>query len=83
MGGIFDRFPSTEMSPMNSNSISVDPHFEMVRIGKDLTRLFDRGGGDRIPIRFKLDQTGFADRGQDNSIGAVGNRWKDLERFFL
>jgi hypothetical protein len=83
MGGIFDLFFSIETSSMESDPISFDHHFEMVRIGEDLTRALGTGGGDGIAIGLKLDKTGFADGGQDDPIGAIGNRWKGLEFFLL
>jgi len=83
MGGIFDLFFSTETSSMKSDPIPFDHHFEMVRIGEDLTRLLGIGGRDGIATGFKLDKTGFANGGHDDPIRAVGDRWKSLERFFL
>ena len=83
MGGIFDLFLSTETSSMQSDPIPFDHHFEMVRIGEDLTSPLGIGGRDGIAIGLKLDKTGFADGGQDDPIRAVGDRWKGLERFFL
>jgi hypothetical protein len=83
VGGIFDRFLSSKSSLMPSDSISFDPHFEMVRIGEDLTGPLGIRGRDGIAIGFKLDQTGFADRGQDDPIGAIGNRGKRVKLLFL
>jgi len=83
MGRMFDLFLSTETSSMRSDPISFDHHFEMVRIGEDLTSPLGIGGRDGIAIGFKLDKTGFADGGQNDPIRAVGDRWKGLERFFL
>jgi hypothetical protein len=68
---------------MQSDPIPFDHHFEMVRIGKDLTSFLGTGGRDRIAIGLKLDKTSFADGGQDNPVRAVGNRWKGLELLFL
>ncbi len=34
------------------------------------------GGRDGIAIGLKLDNTGFADGGQEDPIRAVGDRWK-------
>jgi hypothetical protein len=83
MGGIFNLFLSTKTSSMGSDPILFDHHVEMVRIGEDLTRLLGIGGRGGIAIGFKLDKTGFADRGQDDPIRAVGNGWKGLELFLL
>jgi len=83
MGGIFDLFLSTETSSMEGDPIPFDHQFEMVRIGENLTRPFGIGGRDGIAIGLKLDKTGFADGGQNDPIGAIGNRWKGLEFFLL
>ena len=83
MGGIFDLFLSTETSSMQGDPIPFDHHFEMVRIGEDLTGSLGIGGRDGIAIGLKLDKTGFADRGQDDPIRAIGNGWKGFELFFL
>jgi hypothetical protein len=83
MGGIFDLFLSTKTSSMGSDPIFFDHHVEMVRIGEDLTSPLGIGGRNGIAIGFKLDKAGFVDRGQDDSIRAVGDRWKGLERFLL
>jgi hypothetical protein len=83
MGRIFDLFLSTKTSPMESDSIPFNHHFEMVRIGKDLTGPLGIGGRNGITIGLKLDKTGFADRGQNNPIRAIGDRRKGFELFFL
>ena len=83
MGGVFDLFFSVETSSMKSDPIPFDHHFEMVWIGEDFTGALGIGGGDRVAVGLKLDKAGFADGGQDNPIGAIGNGWKGLEFFFL
>jgi hypothetical protein len=83
MGGIFDLFLSIETSSMQSNPIPFEHHFEMVRIGEDLTRYIGIGGRNGIAIGLKLDKTGFADGGQDDPIRAVGNGGEGLELLFL
>ena len=83
MGRIFDLFLSTETSSMQSNPIPLEHHFEMVRIGEDLAGPLGVGGRDGIAIGLKLDKAGFAGGGQDDSIRAIGNRWKGFELFFL
>jgi hypothetical protein len=83
MGRIFDLFFSTETSSMKSDPTPFDHHFEMVRIGEDLTRLLGIGGRDGITIGLKLDKTGFVDGGHDDPIRVVGNAREGLEFFFF
>ncbi len=83
MGGILDRFLSAKSSPVPSDLIPFHPYFEMVWIGEDLTSPLRVGGRDGIAIGLKLDETGFADGGQEDPIGAVGNGWEGLELLFL
>jgi hypothetical protein len=61
MGRIFDLLLSTETSSMQSDPICFDHHFEVVRIGEDLTRALGIRGRHRIAIGLKLDKTGFVD----------------------
>jgi len=83
MGRIFDLFLSIETSSMQSNPIPFDHHFEMVRIGEDLTRALGIGGRDGVTIGLKLDKTGFADGDQDDPVRAIRNGWEGFELFFL
>jgi hypothetical protein len=83
MGRVFDLFLSIETPSMESDTIPFEHHFEMVRIGEDLTRPFGIGRRDGITIGLKLDKAGFADGGQDDPIRAIGNGWKGHELLFF
>jgi hypothetical protein len=83
VGGVFDRFLSAKPSSVPSDPIPLDPHFEMVWIGEDLTSSLRIGRRDGIAIGLELDQPGFADGGQDDPIGTIGNRRKGLELLFF
>ncbi len=83
MGREFDLSFSIKDSRMISNPVSLDHDFEMVGIGQDLARSIGIRGGDRVAIGLKLDKPGLADGGQDDPIGAIRDRWKGFELFFL
>jgi hypothetical protein len=83
MGRVFDLLISTETPSMESNPIPFEHHFEMVRIGKDLTGALRIGGRDGIAIGLKLDKAGFADGGQDDPVRAVRDGRKGFKLFFL
>jgi hypothetical protein len=46
VGGVFDCFLSAKASSMPGDPVPFDSHFEMVRIGEDLTRSFRMGRRD-------------------------------------
>ena len=80
---VFDRFLSAKASSMPGDRISFDLHFEMLRIGEDLTSPLGIGGRDGITIGLKLDQTGLTDGSQDEPIGTVGDGWESHQFLFL
>ncbi len=83
MGGEFHLAFSVKDSRMISDPVPLDHDFEMVRIGQDLAGPVGIRGGNGVTIGLKLDKTGFADGGQDDPIGTVGDSRKGFERFFL
>ena len=68
---------------MIGHLLTLEVDFDPVPQLMDLHLFSDEPFGDGIAIGLKLDKTGFADGGQDDPIGTVGNRWKGLELFFL
>jgi len=79
----FDFSVSVKDSRMISNPVSFDHDFQMVRIGKEFTRPVGIGGRDGVAIGLKFDKPGLGDGGQNDPIGAIGDRRKGFELFFF